>query len=133
MIRYALACEHGHAFEGWFGSSGDFDDQAARQLLSCPVCESQAVAKQIMAPAVAGTKKRGGVQPQATRAMMMEAMGKLRSARHDVRFAFGSTGESEPALAEETVATGLSGGKLQNVNAALEAAGALRRPPSEVV
>ena len=79
MIKYALACEHGHAFEGWFGSSDDYDDQAGRQLLACPVCDTRAVAKQIMAPAISGTKaQKRDAQPQATRAMMMEAMGKLR-------------------------------------------------------
>ena len=57
MIRYGLACEHGHEFEGWFGSSADYDAQSERGLIACPVCDSRAVAKQIMAPAVAGTKK----------------------------------------------------------------------------
>lgn len=81
MIKYALACEHGHDFEGWFGTSADFDDQSARGLLECPVCASKAVRKQIMAPAVAGTKARnsgGYLTPQA-RQMMMEAMGKVRA------------------------------------------------------
>jgi len=79
MIRYALACEFGHPFEGWFGTSADFDDQAARGLLACPVCDSQAVRKQIMAPAVAGTKARSlGEGPGGRRAMMMEAMGQVR-------------------------------------------------------
>lgn len=81
MIKYALACEHGHDFEGWFGTSADFDDQSARGLLECPVCASKAVRKQIMAPAVAGTKARnsgGDLTPQA-RQMMMEAMGKVRA------------------------------------------------------
>lgn len=79
MIRYALACEHGHDFEGWFSASRDFDDQARRGLLSCPVCASQAVSKQIMAPSVAGTRTRGGDdRPANMRAVMMEAMGKVR-------------------------------------------------------
>ena len=79
MIRYALLCEHEHAFEGWFGASADFDDQQARGLLECPVCGSKAVRKAIMAPAVAGTKKRGqDVSPAQTQAMMMEAMGQIR-------------------------------------------------------
>ena len=55
MIRYALACDGGHPFEAWFGSSSDYDDQAARGLVECPFCGSHGVAKQIMAPAVAGT------------------------------------------------------------------------------
>lgn len=81
MIKYALACEHGHAFEGWFGASADFDDQAARGLLECPVCASKAVRKQIMAPAVAGTKAqtRGVDLPPGARQVMMEAMGKVRA------------------------------------------------------
>ena len=57
MIRYALSCEHDHGFEAWFGSSSDYDDQAARGLVECPFCASRQVAKQIMAPAVAGTKR----------------------------------------------------------------------------
>ena len=81
MIKYALACEHGHDFEGWFGASADFDDQAARGLLECPVCASKAVRKQIMAPAVAGTKaqKSGADLPSEARQVMMEALGKVRA------------------------------------------------------
>ncbi len=78
MIRYALACESGHAFEGWFGASDAFDDQAARGLLVCPVCASDQVKKQIMAPAVVGAKKSSGSPPVGMRAMMMEAMGRVR-------------------------------------------------------
>ena len=40
MIRYGLACEHGHEFEGWFGSSADYDGQSERGLIACPVCDS---------------------------------------------------------------------------------------------
>jgi hypothetical protein len=79
MIRYALTCEHDHEFEGWFGSSGDFDDQQARGFIECPICASKAVRKQIMAPAVAGTKKRAQDAAAAGMpAMMMEAMGRMR-------------------------------------------------------
>jgi hypothetical protein len=79
MIRYALICEHGHDFEGWFAASADFDDQAARGLLACPLCASGAVRKQIMAPAVAGGKAGGaGETPGGRRAMMMEVMGQVR-------------------------------------------------------
>ena len=82
MIRYALACEHGCEFEGWFAASADYDDQAARGLIECPTCASRAVRKQIMAPAVAGAKKRGEPAPAAAgakRQMMMEAMARVRA------------------------------------------------------
>lgn len=45
MIRYALTCDHDHEFEGWFGSSDDYDDQQARGLVECPVCASKQVRK----------------------------------------------------------------------------------------
>jgi hypothetical protein len=78
MIRYALACAHGHGFEGWFGSSADFDDQQAGGQLECPLCASKSVGKQIMAPAVAGAKKTAQDEAAGKSLVMMEAMGRLR-------------------------------------------------------
>ncbi len=79
MIKYALTCEHEHAFEGWFSASGDFDDQQARGLLECPVCATRTVRKAIMAPAVRGTKARAAPEPTPeARQMMMQAMGEMR-------------------------------------------------------
>ena len=53
MIRYALSCEAGHAFESWFANSAAYDKQAKRGLINCPVCGSPKVAKAIMAPSLA--------------------------------------------------------------------------------
>lgn len=79
MIRYALACARDHEFEGWFGSSSDYDDQAGRGLVECPVCGAHEIRKQIMAPAVAGTRRSAASDPTGpSRTMMMEAMGRLR-------------------------------------------------------
>lgn len=80
MIKYALACGHGHEFEGWFGSSSDYDDQHGRGLLECPVCGVRSVTKQIMAPAISGTKAQGvfdAPDPQ-TREMMMQTVQAVR-------------------------------------------------------
>jgi hypothetical protein len=52
MIVFDLHCEAGHRFEGWFGSSGDFDTQRSRGLVTCPECGSGEVGKAPMAPAV---------------------------------------------------------------------------------
>lgn len=83
MIRYALACDQGHPFEAWFGSSGDYDDQAAKGLVECPFCGSHGVAKQIMAPAVAGTRRSaphaGPDMAARMQSMMMEAAREVRS------------------------------------------------------
>jgi hypothetical protein len=80
MIKYALQCDAAHEFEGWFGASADYDDQVQRGLIQCPVCGSTGVSKQIMAPAVTGTKARRAepvVDPKM-REMMMTAMGEVR-------------------------------------------------------
>ena len=80
MIRYALSCDHDHDFEGWFGSSAAFDDQQQRGLIECPMCASKQVRKQIMAPAVTGTRRtHREVEPAQMQAMMMEAAGRIRA------------------------------------------------------
>ncbi|WP_427024236.1 DUF1178 family protein [Aureimonas ureilytica] len=56
MIHYSLRCAPaGHGFDGWFRSGADFDAQAGRGLLECPVCGSDAVEKALMRPAVASS------------------------------------------------------------------------------
>ena len=50
MIAYDLVCKAGeHRFEGWFGSSSDFDKQKSEGLLACPVCGDPEVGKAVMA------------------------------------------------------------------------------------
>jgi len=45
-----LQCLSGHAFEGWFASEVDFQDQLARTLVQCPLCGSSDVIKKLSAP-----------------------------------------------------------------------------------
>lgn len=45
-----LACTHGHVFEGWFASEGDYLGQRDSGLLQCPVCGDTAVEKRLSAP-----------------------------------------------------------------------------------
>ena len=57
MIRFALRCEaRGHEFDGWFRSGDDFDAQAGRGLVACPVCGASDVGKGLMRPAVAASR-----------------------------------------------------------------------------
>jgi hypothetical protein len=51
------------------------------------------------------------------------AVAELQTERHELHLALGSTGEALPGLAPNTVATGLTGGKFQNLNALLESTG----------
>jgi hypothetical protein len=57
MIKYALACDEAHEFESWFPSSEAYETQVKRGLVTCPVCNSGTVAKQIMAPSVGRTSQ----------------------------------------------------------------------------
>ncbi|MEZ5787564.1 MAG: DUF1178 family protein [Xanthobacteraceae bacterium] len=63
MIRYALACRQGHAFESWFQNSDAFDEQAKRGLIVCPACGSSEVEKALMAPNLSRTRKAAPSSP----------------------------------------------------------------------
>ncbi|MGN6819111.1 MAG: DUF1178 family protein [Sphingomonas sp.] len=65
MIVFDLKCGAGHVFEAWFGSSGDYRDQLARGLVSCPLCGDGAIEKALMAPNIA---TGGNVQTARTAA-----------------------------------------------------------------
>jgi hypothetical protein len=43
MIIYDLRCEKNHRFEGWFNDRAAFEEQKAKQLLSCPICGSSKI------------------------------------------------------------------------------------------
>ncbi|WP_409432866.1 DUF1178 family protein [Litorimonas sp. RW-G-Af-16] len=77
MIRYDLICKHDHAFEGWFSSSSDYDDQRAKRLIQCPICSSAKIEKAIMAPNVATSRKKDATA-QKQLAMMNEFAAKIR-------------------------------------------------------
>ncbi|MDP4590742.1 MAG: DUF1178 family protein [Burkholderiaceae bacterium] len=47
---FDLQCDQGHLFEGWFGSHEDYDNQHARGLITCPICDSAHTQKMLSAP-----------------------------------------------------------------------------------
>ena len=62
MIVFDLSCADGHRFEGWFGSSADYEGQRDGGLLACPFCGSCEVGKAPMAPAVPA---KGNSRPES--------------------------------------------------------------------
>jgi len=64
---YNLNCDGGHSFEGWFGSSADFDSQHAHGQLSCPLCGSSVVNKALSAPylSTGAAQEKSAVQQTA--------------------------------------------------------------------
>lgn len=110
MIRYALICEAGHGFESWFRSSGDYDAQRKKNLVTCPNCGSTAIEKQIMRPSVARTDKGGveGKQPAAETAPVrvmspaeQEIRKKLKELREHVTKNADYVGDKFPELARQ--------------------------------
>ena len=77
MIRFSLHCDKEHEFEGWFGSSADFDAQSERGLIECPTCGSRRIGKSLMAPAVAVAREKPA-RPLAMDPEKREMMRKLR-------------------------------------------------------
>ena len=81
MILYTLRCHRDHEFEAWFASSAAYDRAAKAGANTCPMCGSDEVEKALMAPAVAGTKKRGKVSlaaPDMRSKAMREALREFR-------------------------------------------------------
>ena len=52
MIRFALTCEEGHAFDAWFSSGDSYDEQTEARAIRCPICGGSEVQKAPMVPAV---------------------------------------------------------------------------------
>jgi hypothetical protein len=82
VIRYALVCDHDHAFEAWFSSSAAFEKQEAAGLLECPSCGSAGVRKQIMAPTVRDSKDRPS-SPEAVSEKMAAEVRRHIAETHD--------------------------------------------------
>ncbi len=78
MIRYALSCKDGHAFESWFKSASAFDGLAAAGHVACPVCGTAEVTKSLMAPAVAQAAKPAAANLTEPANPLEEAMRALR-------------------------------------------------------
>ena len=67
MIKFALRCGEGHAFDSWFRDSDAFD-QLIGHSIACPTCGSTDISKALMAPAVVTSRQRRNRAPQPTEA-----------------------------------------------------------------
>jgi hypothetical protein len=84
LIRFSLACDHGHEFEGWFRSNDDFDKQKKRGLIDCPDCGSHRVEKTLMAPAVSTGRKQEKMA-LAMNAEQRRVMGEMKALSDKLR------------------------------------------------
>ena len=60
-----LQCSHHHAFEGWFASEDDFQDQLGRDLIECPLCTDKGIHKMPSAPRLNFGSRAEAVEPAA--------------------------------------------------------------------
>ena len=92
-----LRCEHDHSFEGWFASEADFQDQAARGAVSCPLCNSPQVtrlpsaprlnisgARAPQAPGDGAVQPAGPPQPATMQAQWLQAVAEVLNNTEDV-------------------------------------------------
>ena len=100
MIKYRLACQAGHEFEGWFRSGSAYDEQVANGQIACPHCGSLEISKAIMAPNVA---TRGAVAPPSAEALKdARSAEQIRSLMRQLRAAVEAKAEYVgPRFAEE--------------------------------
>lgn len=58
MIHFNIICDNAHEFDSWFVSNAAYEQQQQKGLVSCPVCGSVNVQKQLMAPAIPSRSNR---------------------------------------------------------------------------
>jgi hypothetical protein len=86
MIKFSLQCDQGHAFESWFASGASYDSQRKRKLIDCPMCCSQKIDKQLMAPAVrTGSALSDVATPMAAGMPDAELRQKIRALHEEVK------------------------------------------------
>ena len=101
MIKYTLSCDSRHSFDGWFSSSADFDRQAELGLVSCPVCGSASVAKELMAPSVSTSRKKDEAKVLMMDQARKEAVAKIRELVTAIRENSDDVGEKFPEEARK--------------------------------
>jgi len=67
MIAFDLECAAGHTFEGWFSSTESFDEQNAKNLVSCPICSNTDI-RRILSPVAV----RSGIRASESTGLSMD-------------------------------------------------------------
>jgi hypothetical protein len=75
MMVFDLKCKNAHVFEGWFGSSRDFEDQKKRGLLECPMCSDTHIEKAVSPVNVGAKSNQRTTLPVRPEASQMVAHG----------------------------------------------------------
>jgi len=92
MIKYQLRCRCKHEFEGWFPSGKEYTKQKNKGMINCPMCDSTAVDKAIMAPNVKTSKSKG--EPDDYMVMGESAESILRKLNKKIKKDFQDVGKN---------------------------------------
>lgn len=89
VIVLDLICAEGHGFEGWFASLEAFEQQHAKQLVSCPRCACQNIRRRPSAPHVAAARHKTTATPATSAAepllaQLIDTLRKLSTEAEDV-------------------------------------------------
>jgi len=66
MIVFDLECSHGHMFEGWFDNLKSFEEQNAKNMVSCPHCTDTNI-KKILSPVAMKTSSENDMERGVSR------------------------------------------------------------------
>ncbi len=104
-MKFMLHCDNAHQFEAWFRSNDDYDIQARRGFVECPVCGSNKVEKALMAPSVATGRakdeRKQAVMVAAGQAMQQELVNKMRDLTKHVKANADNVGDRFPEEARQ--------------------------------
>jgi hypothetical protein len=90
MIAFDLRCLNGHAFEGWFQDLESFENQNSKGMVTCPVCNSNKVTRELSPVAIKSgkTEEKSGETKPDYRKLAMGLMQYIRDNFEDVGTAF---------------------------------------------
>jgi len=63
MIAFDLECSAGHLFEVWFNNNQSFEEQNAKEMISCPYCNDTDIRK-VLSPVAVKTTSRPDTERQ---------------------------------------------------------------------
>lgn len=99
-MKFTLHCDNAHDFEAWFRSNEDYETQARRGFVECPICGSSKVQKALMAPRIATGRakdeRKQAVMVAAGQALQREMMEKMRQITKHVKAHADDVGERFP-------------------------------------
>jgi len=82
MIIFDLHCANDHRFEGWFKNAAEYENQLANEMIHCPICDTEQVAK-LPSASHLNLGKAANQNPQAEQAILAQDAGAFLYKLHE--------------------------------------------------